>query len=169
MKSIKEQEIIESTKAHFPRGISKDIHNFVINEVLVESRYLFVTRKKDERKAFCTHCKKNKDADGLKHKEETNYVHCMSLCKVQFDTYSRKHMIDDAYFVYYEKSKLNDKAIIARGFYVEMDFSEDYKNVEPKYTIEAMYLFEMGNPVFLKRCGWKYIYYELRKSVFSLY
>lgn len=164
---------IDSTLAHFPEDISKDIHDYVINDVLLESRYIFTTRKNDKQFGFCTHCKNEfEPVYRLKHKTKTMCPNCNSKCKVQAAGYSRKYMVDEAYFVFYEKSKINKEAVIARGFTVCMDFSGDYKSAKPKFNIEARYLFEMGNPVFIKTYySWpdRPVNYELRKSVFSLY
>lgn len=166
MKRIREQEIIENTLMHFPDDVSKDIDNYVINELMHESRYLFVTKHGNKKKAFCTHCKESQDADGLKHKEEFRCVNCEAICWVQFAGYSRTRMIDQAYFVYYEKSEINKDAMIARGFHVQLDFTGDYKNVKPQYSVMAKYLFEMDNPIMLKDYYGKW---ELRKSVFTLF
>lgn len=172
MKNFKEAEVIENTLMHFPDEVSRDISDYVTEDVLYESRYLFVKRKGSMRRAYCTYCKKQQDADGLKHKEEFTCVHCKSDCYVQFAGYSRKKMIDKAYIVYYEKSEANDKAMIARGFRVWMDYTGDYKDVKPQFEVMGKYLFEMDNAVFIKKeRSWpdNEKYYELRKSVFSLF
>lgn len=165
---------IKDTLKHFPNKINKRIHDYVINDVLIESRYIFTTRKKGKQFGYCTHCKSEYETEAykLKHKTKMGCPECRSICEVRASGYSRKYMIDKAYFVYYEKSKINKEAIIARGFTVWMDWSGDYKNVKPQYETDARYLFEMGNPVFIKTFySWpdNAVNYELRKSVFTLF
>lgn len=164
---------IKDTLKHFPNRISKQIHDYVINDVMLESRYIFTRMLKGKQIGYCTHCKKEHEPIyRLKHKTKTKCPKCNSTCKVQAAGYGRKYMTDQAYFVYYEKSKINKEAVIARGFTVRMNFSGDYKNVKPEYETDARYLFEMGNPVFIKTYySWpdNAINYELRKSVFTLY
>lgn len=164
---------IKDTLKHFPNKIGKEIHDYVINNVLLESRYIFTWTSKGKQIGYCTHCKKeHKPMYRLKHKTKTKCPKCNSTCRVQAVGYSRKYMIDQAYFVYYEKSKADKEAVIARGFTVKMNFSGDHKNVKPEYETDARYLFEMGNPVFINTYySWpdRASNYELRKSVFTLY
>lgn len=170
LKEIKEVEIIENTMIHFPEDISEDIHDYVINDVLKDSRYIFTTRKGKKQFGYCTHCKEEYETCALKHKEESKCIKCGSKCIVQSSGMGRKYMVDSAYFVYYEKSQANEKAMIARGFEVSMDFSGEYRNVDPKLQTMARYLFEMDNPVFIKTAslnGTEKL--ELRKSTFTLF
>src|SRR5690625_1436315 len=111
VKETRNREIankIKDTLKHFPNKISKEIHDYVINDVLIESRYVFAKTSKGKQTGYCTHCKNEYEpVYRLKHKTETMCPNCNSRCKVQIAGYSRKYMTDQAYFVYYEKSKIN--------------------------------------------------------------
>lgn len=173
IKKEQDAQIIESTLKHFPDWISKEIHDYVINDVMLESRYIFTTRKNNKQFGFCTHCKHEYEPNyNLKHKTKVICPECKSNCWVQAAGYGRKYMVDQAYFVYYEKSEFDKVAVIARGLTVQMDWRKDYKNVKPTFQTEARYLFEMNNPVFIKTFYvWpdNAVYYELRKSTFTLF
>jgi len=73
-------------------------------------------------------------------------------------------MIDEAYFVYYEKSLVNPEAITARGFYAIRDYRDDYREVETMVEVKAMYLFEPGNSVMLER---QWVWYNPSTSSMS--
>jgi hypothetical protein len=100
---------------------------------------------------------------------------CNSFCTVKASGRGRSRLRDEAYFVYYEKSRKNPQAIIARGFKAVRDYSGDFSGVETQYLATAYYIFEMGNTVMLSRYG----YYSMadilttwgglskRRSIFS--
>ncbi len=79
--------------------------------------------------------------------------------------------------MYYEKSKKNPDAIVARGIYTVRDYRTDYKNVKTQYMEKALYVFEMGGSVMFNRYGYYsdagtmeiYIDWYKCKSVHSLY
>lgn len=63
----------------------------------------------------------------------------------------RKSLIDEAYFVYYEKSLIDPNVIIARGIYAVRDYSGNYEMVETQYTVMAKYIFAQGGGQMFKR------------------
>lgn len=90
----------------------------------------------------------------------------------------RSQLMDEAYFVYYEKSAADPQAIVARGIQVARDYSGDFRMVETHYCVRVLYVFKMGNSLMFRR----YCYYrpsagsfradgvfEKRSSVFSLF
>ncbi|MGG4462628.1 PcfJ domain-containing protein, partial [Micromonospora provocatoris] len=166
----KDKTSLESNfSAHFPSTISKEIDNFVDNDVLLSSRYLFIQRRCNIQYGYCTHCKKDMVLkEKIKHKEYTNCPSCKSKCQARSSGMGRKFLYDKAYAVYYEKSLVNPQAIIARGFYVSRNYSGDYRKVVTNYSLEALYLFEPGNSEFYSNQYFSGSRYVKRKSVYSL-
>jgi hypothetical protein len=137
--------------AHFPETVGQDIVDYVTNVVLLSSRYMFTRRIGGLQKGFCTHCQKESFTDGLKHNADTKCPKCNSLCIVKASGRGRKTLCDQAYFVWYEKSVMNPKAIVARGILVYRDYSGDYHKTETLFSTRAVYLFEPGNSRMLYR------------------
>lgn len=145
--------------SHFPKSIGEGISAYVTNNVLVRSRYIFTRRQGPFQFGFCTHCKKEyMTEEYLKPAQKAMCKLCQSECVVKASGMSRKHLVDSAYIVYYEKSLVNPKAIVARGIYVERDYRGDYYRVETHYRPENLYLFEPGNSrMYFNSCyggGW---------------
>lgn len=164
-------------EAHFPSRMSEELVRYARDIVFLSSRYIFTRRNGKHQYGYCTHCHQENETSGLKHGTSTVCQSCNSLCVVKASGKGRKTLIDEAYFVWYEKSIANPKAIIARGLYVVRDYREDYRNVETQVETKSMYLFEPGNSVMYKR---PWLYYsevsgmvwnsewQLRKSICSL-
>lgn len=146
---------------HFSKGISKEIKEYATKEVFKHSRYIFTHRKGKHQYGYCTYCHNEFETKGLKHNKETQCPKCKSDCTVKASGIKRRWMIDEAYFVYYEKSAINPKVIVARGIYAVRDYTGDYHEVKTKYQERARYIFEMGNSVMLHRYG----YYSMAKNM----
>ncbi|ASJ54881.1 hypothetical protein BP422_15685 [Brevibacillus formosus] len=132
--------------AHFPEGVSEEIKDYVTNHALLHSRYIFTRRVSGIQFGYCTHCEQEyMSQDYLKPGSKVTCKKCQSYCTVKASGLSRKYLRDSAYVVYYEKSLVSKNAIIARGFYVERDFTGGYYQVQTKYTPIYRYLFEPGN------------------------
>ncbi|MGM0869595.1 MAG: PcfJ domain-containing protein [Bacillota bacterium] len=153
--------------AHFPDQVSEKLMEYVIDVVFLNSRYIFTQRKGKLYAGFCTHCKQDFRTERLKHKSFTVCPRCQSKCQVRSSGMSRKFMQDDAYFVFYEKSLINPKAIIARGFYAKRDYSGDFRKVKTQLNLEALYLFEPGKGHFYYR-PYYFSRFEEKRSVYSL-
>lgn len=160
---------------HFSPELSLEIKQYAIDTAFRLSRYIFTSRKGRKQYGYCTHCRQEFATTGLRHNESAVCPKCQSECFVKASGIGRKRLIDEAYFVYYEKSRINHDAIVARGIYAVRDYSGDYHTVETKYFIRAWYIFEPGKSVMLHRYGFynqaKNMYecsIEQRKSVFSL-
>ena len=151
IKDVDIQDYIE----HFNHGIGPDIEEYASEEVFYFSRYIFTSRKGKRRFGYCTHCnleflidtpipKPKKDPTQPKLsciwctppiKQEPVTMQCPicgSECIVKASGRGRKHLIDSARFVYYEKSLKNPKAVIARCFRASRNYTGDYRNVEKK-------------------------------------
>lgn len=154
---------------HFPPTISKGIADFARDTVFLISRYLFTRRVLDLQYAYCTHCQQEylcgMGSVYYRHNEERICHKCESKCVVKASGRGRKHLIDDAYMVYYEKSVVDPKAIVAYGLHVVRDYSGDYRKVETQYRTVAMYLFQPGKSTMIFR-NWRGEWVQ-RKSVGS--
>lgn len=141
--------------AHFPKSIDKSIHDYAKNVAFLWSRYAFTFREGKQQLGYCTHCENEFPTTGLKHNTLTDCPHCSSECTVKASGRGRGRMLDEAYFVYYEKSCINPQAVIARGFYAVRDYTgDDYTKIETLIETKACYLFEPGRSVLLHRPVW---------------
>lgn len=171
---------VESVKAHFSNIVSDSVVKYSTDKVFLSSRYMFIHREGKQQYGYCTHCKQSFKTDGLRrHNTQARCPMCQSKCTVKGANYGRSRMIDEVYFVYYEKSVFNPKAIVARGIYAVRDYRFDYRHVETQFKVKAMYVFEPGNSISISRSvyysgAWHGKYGECRagewercKSVFS--
>ncbi|MDR3561238.1 MAG: PcfJ domain-containing protein [Negativicutes bacterium] len=142
---------IEEILEHFPTNISDEIKAYVTDRLLVRSRYIFTWREKRQQWGYCTHCRTTFKTSNLKHLTDTNCPNCESHCQSRQSGVSRSKLMDEGYFVYYEKSTYDPDTIIARGIYVMRDYRKAFRNVDTKYMIRASYLFAPGRSAMLKR------------------
>jgi DNA-directed RNA polymerase subunit RPC12/RpoP len=155
-------------RSHFPQRISKALVDYVTDVALIKSRYLFTRRYGSFQYGYCTHCKKESMTIGfLKHNEESHCPKCKSRVIVKASGRGRKKLIDEVYFVYFEKSEVNPQAITARGIYAIRNYTGDYMKTETVYKDCAMYLFEPGNSRMMYRYYWCSEWHE-SKNVRSL-
>lgn len=136
---------------HFSTKISKSLVRYVNETVFKSSRYLFIKTVAGVQFAYCTYCnKQHRTSERLRHKQliPAKCPHCNSTCKVQGAGISRKYMLDKAVLVWYEKSKVNPKAITARVISVVRDYSGDFKNIKTQFSCSHEYLFEQGSSVY---------------------
>lgn len=134
-------------KEHFPAEHSPALEDYVLNTVMLDSRYLFFNQRKGIQTAYCTHCKKTHVPDvKLKHKQLNRVTcpHCQSSCSVRASWISRKYMYDKGVFVWYEKSAINPQAITAQIIDVYWHYGEDFMNVKRGLHCSYKYLFTPG-------------------------
>jgi hypothetical protein len=163
--------------AHFPSQVSQAMVDYATEVAFKWSRYIFTRREGKKQYGYCTHCGKEFRTDGLIHNEKAICPECKSTCCVKASGKGRKSMIDEVYFVYYEKSAVNPQAIVARGIYAIRDYRFDYHNVETQFTTITMYVFEPGSARMMKRYAYfSYQYglctvgnWEKCKSVSSMF
>ena len=153
---------------HFTEEVSQEIHDYIRDTVLLDSRYIFTWRVGKQQYGYCTHCKKEFKTTGLKHKKFTMCPECHSNCGVRASGMGRQTMRDSAYFVYYEKSRFDPKVITARGFLTSRDYTGDFREVETRITQVAVYIFEQGNSQFYYS-PYYFSSFEKQKTVFSLF
>lgn len=150
---------------HFPMKISRSLVRFVTETALKDSRYLFIKTMKGIQSAYCTYCKKQHYPEAkLKHKQllRVECPHCKSKCKVRASGLGRKYMLDRAVVVWYEKSILDNKTIVARVIEVRRDYSGDYTKIETEYSSNMHYVFRPGKSFY-------YSYEKLRSEVRSAF
>lgn len=142
-----EKEYREFNK-HFPKAISQEIKDYVTDDVLIASRYIFIRRVAGVQFGYCTHCQKRyQTPEPFKHNDVAICPKCGSKCVVKNHGTSRKYLVDSAFVVYYGKSCVDpNNAIIAQAFKVYRDYSGDYTQVKTEYVRLAKYLFVAGNP-----------------------
>ncbi|MCJ0932567.1 PcfJ domain-containing protein [Virgibacillus halodenitrificans] len=148
-----------NTLRHFPKKISQELVDYVRDEVFLESRYLFVYKKKGIQYGYCSHCKKEYITNtypksGLAHNQETVCDKCNSVVTVKSAGRGRKNLYAVAYVVWYEKSLVNPEAIVARGMIVSRDY-QDFRNTETQYSTVSYYTFEPGYSEQWVYHGWR--------------
>ncbi|MHB1167054.1 MAG: hypothetical protein ACYC0N_00755, partial [Carboxydocellales bacterium] len=157
---------------HFSKVISKELCDYVTNEVFLTSRYIFTRREGKQQYGYCTHCNNEFKTEGFKLGTWAECPGCKSMGYVKASGRGRGKMVDRAYFVFYEKSVKDPKVIVARGLYAFRDYRDTYKNVVTKYASVVWYVFDTNNgSVMLKN----YSYWsgkegqEISKSIFSYF
>lgn len=141
-------------ETHFSSEVSEDLKNYIINEVLLHSRYFYVKRMTSSlQRGCCTHCKSNHVISSnklLKHNEVWQCEKCQSHVLVKSLGRGRGKMIDKVYVVWYEKSIVDSQAITATGYHVSMDYRENMMG-ETSIIPVARYLFENGKATMAHR------------------
>ncbi|MBU3111971.1 PcfJ domain-containing protein [Clostridium lacusfryxellense] len=138
----KENSRYEELTSHFEKDISKEIEEFAIEKAFKYSRYIFTHKDKKQQFGFCTHCGAEFKTGGLKHNEGTTCPKCKSKVMVRSSGMGRKYMIDNVYFVYYQKSVKDPNIITARGIQAQRDYRYGYHNIITQYFLMAMYVFD---------------------------
>lgn len=155
---------------HFDDGFSPEIMDYATNVALKSSKYIFVTKIKKQQYGYCTHCNTefpthlpkptnralaelemcgcpaamHMDEEYMSKKmgEKMKCPNCSSIGLVRYAGLGHSNLKDCAFFVYYEKSRLNPKMIVARGTYAKRDYGNSYKNVKTQLITEVYYTFE---------------------------
>jgi DNA-directed RNA polymerase subunit RPC12/RpoP len=154
---------------HFSEEVSEEIKTYAIEEAFKFSRYIFTRKDKKQQYGFCTYCETEFKTDGLKHNEETICPKCRSKVMVRSGGMGRKYMIDNVYFVYYEKSIKDPNVLVARGIQAQRDYRFDYHRVKTHYFLRAMYIYDSvkGESTMLEHSFYGNDF-EKKSSVFSL-
>ncbi|AOZ91587.1 PcfJ domain-containing protein [Paenibacillus crassostreae] len=129
---------------HFPTNVREEIRNYINDEVMIESRYLFTRREGRKQYSFCTHCKREHESTGMHYGGIERCPLCGTAAHIKASGRGRKTLIDNVYLLWYEKSVINPEAIIARGFYATRDYTGDYRRTETVIKHISSYVFEPG-------------------------
>ncbi len=190
-----EQEYLK----HFSPGITPDIEAYATDEVFEKSRYIFTYHGINDKQlyGYCTHCrhsfpifrrkrKKHKTLEEILTEYDKSYVSyahnssvccpfCSSFCIAKSDGMGRKNLIDEAYFVYYEKSLIDPDVIVARGFHAARDYSGGFRDVKTQYSVKALYIFQQGGSQMYRR-NWTFNknrelvwFYQKCSSIYPLF
>lgn len=179
--------------AHFSKGVSEDIKRYATENIFLKSRYIFTSSPKipkegKKKMGYCTHCNTSfsmenvrinsriPDAYEEKKPDTAECPNCKSQCILKASGRGRSKMIDEGYFVYYEKSQIDPNVIVAMGIFAARDYRGDYSKVKTVYAETAIYIFQMGKSSMLKRFAFygshdsciKLGNYEKCKTVHSL-
>lgn len=132
-------------KKHFPR-LGKAFQQFMHNEAFLHSRYIFIRRLGRKRFGYCTYCHRDFELyRSYDHNEPMECPECKSQCIGKHAGRGHKTLVDRSYFVFYEKSKLDPKVVVARGFFAVRDYGgDDIRNVQTRYDCESYYIFQSG-------------------------
>lgn len=131
---------------HMPCEVSDDIARFVTEDVFRNHRYLFLSSDRKRVWVHCTHCCGDSLAIGnMTHNNRAKCPICGVSCIVKDTRYKRSTMIDQAYFVWYEKSSIDPQVVVARGFVAVHDWRGDYRTVGTQYMLETFYVFRPGH------------------------
>lgn len=164
----KENSRYKELTSHFSEEVSNEIKKYAIEEAFKFSRYIFTYKEKKQQFGYCTYCETAFETDRLRHCEKTFCPNCNSKATVQSSGMGRKYMIDNVYFVYYEKSVKDPNIIVARGIQAQRDYRYNYRDIKTKYFLKAMYVFEANKGgTMLEQSYYNNSYYE-RSSVFSI-
>jgi predicted RNA-binding Zn-ribbon protein involved in translation (DUF1610 family) len=157
---MKHDDHLKEYTDHFSKQYSQDVLEYAVS---IFPDYIFTKRVKKQQYGFCTACKKEFKTSGLKHKSSVKCPKCGEDIIVQSSGMRRGYMVNEAYFIYYEKSAIDPDVIVARGIYAIEDYRKDYKNVKPLIADRTLYIFKIGEAVMLKR----YVWYSWREFHFG--
>lgn len=155
---------------HFPEITQKAI-DYATNVALKDSKYIFVKKSGAQLVGYCTHCRHKFPVQGpVKQNATGECPVCLKKSEYKKSWVGRKHLLNSAYFLWFEKSPVNPQMITASWNYCKRDYSGDYEKVETKCITTTIYTFEMGesamyNVNYYNNCG--YAKLEKRKSVYN--
>ncbi|MDD3157460.1 PcfJ domain-containing protein [Anaeromusa sp.] len=144
-------------KKHFPR-LGKAFQQFMHNEAFLHSRYIFIRRLGRKRFGYCTYCHRDFELHrSYDHNEPMECPECKSQCIGKHAGRGHKTLVDRSYFVFYEKSKLDPKVVVVRGFFAVRDYGgDDIRNVQTRYDCESYYVFQSGKTPKMYRQEYRY-------------
>ncbi|MGL5087095.1 MAG: PcfJ domain-containing protein [Clostridium sp.] len=150
-----------------PKKISKDTKEWIEESVFNKSRYIFVKNEGGKHLGYCTSCKKEYECNYYEHNSVEYCVKCRKKSNVKLTRYGRKSLIDERTVLIYQKANKED-ALVARGFLLRRDFSEDYKKTETKYLELAVYVFrEKESKMFCNLSYWDWKCKDRRKEFYE--
>jgi len=144
----KQEQERQAFLTHFNTVTSEKIVKYIDSKVLPRSRFIFTQRVRGIQFGYCTNCDESLVTIGadLKEGSEVDCRKCNVKCEVKAHGRKRSKLYYDAYVVYYERSKVNPKAITATGYYVSRNYKNNYVNVKLIIEPRHRYLFEFGKP-----------------------
>ena len=137
--------------------LPQDIDRWIRDNPLRYSRYLFTWTQDGIRYGYCSDCGKTSTLSpsamrtsttedyenySKKHNDVGFCPNCKKTVTFKDRGRGRGKMYDEGYFTIAQR--LKDKGIIIRSFFVLLDYSDDYKNVEIQYSEHYRVYFNSG-------------------------
>jgi hypothetical protein len=160
----------EDYTKHICMDISNDIRKFVDDEVFGEVEYLFIKNVGSGKIGHCTKCHNEFElGENYKHNSYGICPACNAKLQVKLDRYGKKNCMNDACFYYFEKSIIDPKIVICKGYYVTREYDEDYKKPVTDYLLEAIYIFtdKIGKMIKLNYSNFYGERWSEKKTVFD--
>lgn len=155
-------------EAHFPTNYENQIEDFITNDLMISSRYIFVERIEKEYYGRCSHCDNVHLIEKPKQKSHIECFSCGSKCEVRYTRYKNAGLIDRGYFEYFFKSVIDPNVIVAIGAIAWRDYSHGLFNVKNTYDIRARYIFDCKTGPQMIEYRWYKNNPQRNKNVFSL-
>lgn len=158
---------------HFSQ-FSEVITDYATNVALAGSRYIFVQKSRTIGTlvtGYCTSCRSeffiDEPVKEIKQSGETVCPRCKVKAMYKKAWVGHKNLQDSAYFLWYDKSLIDDQTITARWMYCSRDYGEDFRNVETKCMDATLYTFKLGESAMYNVSWWNQMRLEKRKSVYN--
>lgn len=167
---LQEYEFMENLFEDLPPQ-PDDLKEWVNDNPLRYSRYLFTWTEKGKRYGYCTHCKTTSQIYQLgkiyderdrqnaqnRHNSTGFCPHCKSTVIFKDRGRGRSRLYDTGYFLIAQP--LSDGGVLVSSFYVMRDYSRDYENVETQYSEHYRVYFNTGISRAYKRTANREHYY----------
>lgn len=144
--------------------ITKEVEDFVTNNILESREYVIMRKENDKVIAYCTRCNKEFEVEKVVH----NVIGTCPLCGAEVVSkninYGRKALGCKELFYTFCKSKVSNEYIVCKGYEVIRTGYEDYKNVKSIYVLKSIYIFGNKESIMIEDLyGW-----QIRKSIFDI-
>ncbi|MGL5149912.1 MAG: hypothetical protein ACRC7N_04960, partial [Clostridium sp.] len=130
---------------------SKETENFIKNTVLEYVEYFIIHKKGNKKIGHCTRCNNTFEVEGYKHNDSHYCDICRSKLTVKMAGYSRKCLINKAYVLVFEKSKIDKNTVIGKGYFITKKYDEDFTIEDVRYELIAHYIFSLDGCNMIKR------------------
>jgi hypothetical protein len=151
---------------HVSKDITREIKDFVKEEVFGNSEYLFINKVDGVNKGYCSKCKKEFYIGDVKHNQDGRCPFCEASLKAKLLRYGRQNCLNEACFYFFEKSIIDANVLVCKGYYVTKDYVADYKNPQERYILCAIYIFKDKNATMLKTNCWNNDW-NIKSSIFD--
>ncbi|MCB2297771.1 PcfJ domain-containing protein [Clostridium tagluense] len=151
---------------HVNLAMTEQIRGFVKDGVFRDSEYLFIEKVDGTNKAYCSMCNTEFAVGNINHNEDGMCPCCATSIKAKLLRYGRKNCTNEACFYFFEKSTINPNIIVCKGYYVNKNYSVDYKNPKMVYDLCAIYIFENKKATMFKKDRWGHEW-QKKSSIFD--
>ncbi|GCD13178.1 PcfJ domain-containing protein [Clostridium tagluense] len=152
---------------HVSKDISREIKDFVKEDIFGNSEYLFINKVDGVNKGYCSKCSNEYDVGDIKHNEDGICPSCGANLRAKLLRYGRQNCLNEACFYFFEKSIADINVVVCKGYYVTKDYAVDYKNPKIVYNLRAIYIFDDKKAIMLKSNYWNDDDWDMKNSVFD--